>query len=73
MTSWSIRHHYGLEGYLTQGLGQEVKNLKGELKDALEHLEGGQREAKQERLIRELEAQNQELEQALTSTGEVLQ
>jgi hypothetical protein len=40
--------------------------------EALKQLEGGPREAERERL-QQLKARNQNLEQALTSMGEVLQ
>lgn len=53
-------------------LAQEIKTLKGQQEAALMLLEEGQRPEEQERL-KGLEARNQELEQALTSMGEVLQ
>jgi hypothetical protein len=59
-------------GVPPQGLGQGVKTLRGQLKEALKQLDEGPGEAKRE-WLQQLEAQNQKLEQALTSMGDVLQ
>jgi hypothetical protein len=59
-------------GVPPEDLAQGVKTLKSQHEEALKLLEEGQQPAEQEQL-KELEAQNQELERALTSMGEVLQ
>jgi hypothetical protein len=53
-------------------LGQGVKTLKDQLREAQKQLEKVPGKAEQERL-QQLEAQNQKLEQALTLMGDVLQ
>jgi hypothetical protein len=64
-----LAHYLGVP---SQGLAQGVKTLKGQLKDALKQLKGGPGEAERERL-QQLEARNQDLEQTLTSMGDILQ